>query len=139
MEKRISWWFIKMLIVTSLCWVGYASAATAPSAAEVVYEVVSPVGEPTIKMTPMAPRLDTLEGKTICMIGNESFHFQDTFPVIEKLLKQKYPTVKVIPWADLPHYHHTEWTRSGRGKVEKATMDAIKAKGCNAVIGGNGG
>ena len=30
-----------------------------------VYEVVSPLGEPVVEMITMAPRLDTLEGKTI--------------------------------------------------------------------------
>jgi len=139
MKKRISWWFIGVFVVASLCRVGCASAAAAPSTAEAVYEVVSPIGELTVKMKEMAPRPDSLEGKTICMISNEAFNFQVTFPVIEKLIKQKYPTAKVIPWADLPHYAHTVWSGGERSKVEKATMAAIKAKGCNVVIGGNGG
>lgn len=139
MEKRISWWLIGVFMVASFCWVSYVSAAAAPDAAEAVYEVVSPVGELTVKMMAMAPRPDTLEGKTICMITNEAFNFQVTFPVIEKLMKQKYPTVKVIPWTELPHYPHTVWSGPERAKVEQATIAAIKAKGCNAVIGGNGG
>ena len=31
-------------------------------------KVASPVGEPTVKLVHPAPRLDTLNGKTICML-----------------------------------------------------------------------
>ena len=138
MKKQISWWLIGVFVVASFCWAGHASAAAAP-APEAAYKVVSPLGEPTVKMIAMAPRPETLEGKTVCMITNEAFNFQVTFPVIEKLLKQRYPTAKVVPWNELPHYPHTVWSGSGRAKVEEATIAAIKAKGCNAVIDGNGG
>jgi hypothetical protein len=37
-----------------------AAGASAPS--EPIYNVVSPIGESTVKMTSMAPRIDTLAG-----------------------------------------------------------------------------
>ena len=36
-------------------------------------KVVSPLGEVTIEERTMVPRLDTLEGKTICLTWNGSF------------------------------------------------------------------
>ena len=45
-----------------------ATPRTTASAAEPVYRVVSPLGENTAKMAAMAPRLETLDGKTVLEI-----------------------------------------------------------------------
>ena len=107
-------------------------------ASDVKYEVVSPLGERSINWIEMAPRLDTLEGKTICELWNESFKSNVTFPVIRDLLKKKYPGVKVVPYTDLPPHHMLE-----NPGVTNAASDeliaALKEKGCDAVISGNGG
>ena len=53
----------------------------APAAVkEGVYKVVSPLGEPVTKMITMAPRLNTLEGKTIGEIWNGGFRGDESFP-----------------------------------------------------------
>jgi len=100
------------------------------------YEVVTPRGVSATKMITMAPRLDTLEGKTICMVSNGLFKHEVTFPVIEDLLKKKYPTAKVIPYTEMPLSHSPGDLSS---KATTSLMAAMKEKGCNAVIGGNGG
>jgi hypothetical protein len=41
--------------------------------AEHKYAVVPPVGKQTIKMISQAPRLDTLDGKTIAVVGGSSW------------------------------------------------------------------
>ena len=107
-------------------------------ASDVKYEVVSPLGERSINWIEMAPRLDTLEGKTICELWNKSFKSNVTFPVIRDLLKKKYPGVKVVSYSDLPPHHMLE-----NPGVTNAASDeliaALKEKGCDAVISGNGG
>ncbi len=50
-------------------------------------KVVSPLGEVTIEEGTMAPRLDTLEGKTICLTGVAIDKF-----VKRSILKVKYVT-----------------------------------------------
>ena len=111
-----------------------------PSAAgnNEVYEVVSPLGEPVMTMMTMAPRLDTLEGKTIGEIWNGGFRGDESFPVIERMLREKYPTVKMIPYSEFP----LVTIASLHPEKKKETLEALRAKikerGCDAVITGNG-
>ena len=102
------------------------------------YEVVNPVAERHIERINMAPRLDTLEGKTICEIWNESFKANITFSTIRELLKKKYPGIKVIPYTDMPISHNMEDPGITNAPSE-ALIAALKEKGCDAVISGNAG
>jgi hypothetical protein len=102
------------------------------------FKVVSPLGEATVKQITMVPRLDTLEGKTICSVKNNSFKSWVTGPLYEKLLTEKYPTVKVIPNTEMPIASKAP----APGKTDERTdamIAAFKEKGCDAVIVGNGG
>ncbi len=102
------------------------------------YEVVSPLGEREIKWIDMAPRLDTLEGKTVCELWNGSFKADITFQVIRELLQKKYPGIKIVPYTDMPHHHLLENPGVTNAESE-ALITALKEKGCDAVISGNGG
>jgi len=52
--------------------------------------IVNPRGElPAIRLVPMAPRLDTLEGKTVYLIA-VSFAVP-LMPELQKLLSERYP------------------------------------------------
>ena len=104
---------------------------------EPLYKVVSPVGEPTIKMITMVPRLNSLAGKTVCMVGNQ-FKASITHPIIGEALKKKYPDIKIVL--------NTESSAGGRAEPGRtpqteftALQAAFKEKGCNAVVSGNGG
>jgi hypothetical protein len=105
---------------------------------ETKYEVVSPLGEREIKWIDMAPRLDTLEGKTVCELWNESFKSNITFPVIRELLQKKYPGVKIVPYSEMPPHHMLE-NPGVTNPASEALVAALKEKGCDAVISGNGG
>lgn len=65
------------------------------------YNVVSPVGISTVEPIEMAPRLTTLEGKTIAIVG-EDFMYNITHPEIGRLIKEYYPTANVIMYDELP-------------------------------------
>ena len=67
----------------------------------VTYNVVSPVGFATIERITMAPRLSTLDGKTIAIVG-EDFMYNITHPALKQLIKENYPTAKVIMYDALP-------------------------------------
>jgi len=111
--------------------VGYASGATPTGN---VYEVVYPLGRSTTPVKPLAPRLDTLEGKTICELWNNVFQGNVTFLRLEELLAKKYPGVKFVSYTKFGPTH---------GATESQTLAALtkrlKEYGCNAVISGNGG
>ncbi len=113
--------------------------ATPPAVAkEGVYSVVKPLGEVTVKQITMAPRLDTLDGKTVCEVTHMDLAFKSsiTFPIIRELLKKKYPTIKIIPYTEMPLYDRK---RGDPVQMSKDVIAAMKAKGCDAVISGNGG
>jgi hypothetical protein len=102
------------------------------------YEVVRPVSERNVAMITMAPRLDTLEGKTVCELWNESFKANITFPVIRELLKKNYPGINVIPYTEMPIHHMME-DPGIANEASEALIAALKEKGCDAVISGNAG
>lgn len=113
------------------------TAASEPSA-EPVYEVLSPVGESTVRTTTMAPRLDTLAGKTVCLVSNHSFKADVTLPAIGEALKKQFPGIKIVPHQAMPVAPLPEPAGVPRQESE-ALQAAFKAKGCDAVIAGNGG
>jgi hypothetical protein len=103
-----------------------------------VYKVVSPQGEPVVEMTTMPPRLDTLEGKTIGELWNGGFRGDESFPIIEKLLRERYPTVKFLPYTEFPLSTIASLHPEKKEKTLAALRAALKEKGCDAVITGNG-
>ena len=103
-----------------------------------VYEVVSPQGEPAIEMVTMPPRLDTLEGKTIGEVWNGGFRGDETFPIIEKMLRRRYPTVKFVSYSDFSLSTIASLHPERKDKTLEALRAELKDKGCDAVITGNG-
>jgi hypothetical protein len=118
--------------------VGKVAVTAAESSAEPVYKIVSPIGESTAKMTAMARRLDTLEGKTVGLVWNRAFKADVTLPAIAEALKQKYPGIKIVPHTALPLAPLPETPGSDR-QASEALIAAYKANGIQAVITGNGG
>jgi hypothetical protein len=114
--------------------------AVRPAAGEEfpTYSVVRPTGDVVHPMITQAPRLDTLEGKTICMTSNQGFKAHVTFPVIEKLLRQKYPNLKIIPPEDMPRAVKPP-AEGAKDPDTDAMTAALRQRGCQAVISGNGG
>ncbi len=103
-----------------------------------LYDVVSPVGKTTIKQITQAPRLNTLAGKTIGLASNGSFKSWVTMPLIQKLLAEKYPTAKFVPYTDLP----AAQTYPAPGTSTKsldAFRAAVREKHIDAIVTGNGG
>ena len=101
------------------------------------YNVVSPVGFSTVESIEMAPRLTTLEGKTIAIVG-EDFMYNITHPELGRLIKQHYPTAKVIMYDELPIAGPYPAPGIIRQSTELFRQRLIDLK-VDAVIAGNGG
>ncbi|MFC1869658.1 hypothetical protein ACFLYE_00115 [Chloroflexota bacterium] len=112
---------------------------------EALYSVLSPCGEPTTSAGPLASRLNTLNGKTICELSTNSYNTHWSFPIIRELLKERYPDVRIIPYTEvnknLPN--STVMSLSGKTKLqqekEQAAVSVARMYKCDAVIAGNGG
>ncbi len=101
------------------------------------FNVVSPVGFSTVEPIEMAPRLQTLDGKTIAIVG-EDFMYNITHPELKKLIKAAYPTANVIMYDELPiagPYPAPGITRQSTEAFRQRLID-LKV---DAVIAGNGG
>jgi hypothetical protein len=102
-------------------------------------KVVNPVGERVSEpITPLAPRLDTLEGKTVCEIWNGGFRGDVVFPMIEEMLKNRYPAVKIIPYTEFPLVSIASLGPETKAETLEAVRAALAQKGCDAVITGMG-
>ena len=100
--------------------------------------VVSPVGLSGQQQTAIAPRLETLQGKTIGEVYNHHFKGDQMFGIYRQLLQQRYPGVCVIPYTELPASFVGGDTAYHR-RIAKEIAAQAKAKGCDALIVGNGG
>ena len=100
--------------------------------------VISPSGSEAVEKKNLAKRLDTLNGKTVCEVWNEDFKGDIMFPVYRELLKERFPGVKIVPYTELP-YASLKGTPSYQREVLQKIIAALKEKGADAVISGNGG
>ena len=101
------------------------------------YTVVSPVGNASIKPIEQAPRLDTLDGKTIAVVGH-NFMARVTHPEIKRLILAKYPTAKVILQDEIGSagmYPAPGLVRPDKDRFQRK----LKEMKVDAVISGNGG
>ena len=101
------------------------------------YAVVSPVGCPSVEMISQADRLETLDGKTIAIVG-VSFMTSVTHPEIKRLILENYPSAKVILLDEIGiagPYPAPGITRKQKGEFQAK----LKQMGVDAVISGNGG
>jgi len=105
---------------------------------ETVYEVVSPLGEPVTTTIPMAPRMDTLDGKTVGEIWNGGFRGDESFPMIERMLRERYPSVRIVPYSEFPLATVASFHPEKKTETLAALRARLKEKGCDAVIVGNG-
>ncbi|VTU27524.1 hypothetical protein H4CHR_02016 [Variovorax sp. PBS-H4] len=100
--------------------------------------VISPIGAEAVEQKNLAKRLDTLNGKVVAEVWNEDFKGDIMFPIYRELLKQRFPEVKIVPYTDIP-YASLKGTPSYQREVLNDIVAALKAKGADAVITGNGG
>ena len=79
----------------------------------------------------LAPRLDTLEGKTVAQLWDELFRGDVVFAHLEEGLKKRYPGVKFVSWREFGSTH---------GGNERAALAALPQKlrdmGVDAVMSG---
>ena len=100
-------------------------------------EVFSPIGDDTMARKAVASPLDTLDGKTIGEVWNGVYKGTETFPVLRELLQQRFPGLKVIPFTEFPANYGGE-TRKEQAEAARRIAELAKAKGCDAIITGNG-
>ncbi|MDI9612287.1 MAG: hypothetical protein QM330_04365 [Acidobacteriota bacterium] len=96
-------WHKAMAVIAVLClglFGGYATPdnqAVAAAAAEEKITVLNPLGTPPpIKLKQMAPRLDTLEGKTIYLVDDGFIGGDNLLYEIQDWFKANYPRTTTV-------------------------------------------
>jgi len=62
------------------------------------HEVVWPRGRRTAERLDLAPRLDTLAGKTVAFLWDSVFRGDEIFPMLETELARRFPEMRFLPW-----------------------------------------
>ncbi|HEV7392362.1 MAG TPA: hypothetical protein VGO08_12005 [Burkholderiales bacterium] len=105
---------------------------------EETIKVISPEGLPLGAIGRVSRQLDNLEGKTIGEVYNNHFKGELMFRTYRRLLKQKYPGIKIIPYDQFPIVY-VGGDAASQKRIAKEIAAIAKEKGCHAIITGNGG
>ena len=97
------------------------------------YDVVWPRAERRMEISPAAPRLDTLAGKTVVQLWDYVFRGDEVFTLLEEGLRERYPDIQFVSWREFGSTH---------GDQEREILDGLPQKlaelGADAVISGMG-
>lgn len=76
-----------------------------------------------------APRLDTLEGKTVAMLSDDMWQAHRMLPLLKEMLEARFDNITVIPETEFP---------MGNTAIDRdETADMFVDRGVDAVIVGN--
>lgn len=124
------------IVCDETCDIG-AETKSAATNGDAGFAVVSPVGRGTVEPIDQAPRLNTLSGKTIAVVG-VSFMSRVTHPEIKRLIEKNYPDAHVLLLDEVGTagpYPAPGITRRAKEEFQKRLRDFH----VDAVISGNGG
>ncbi len=97
------------------------------------YDVLWPRSPRQSKKKQLAPRLRSLEGKTVAQLWDFLFQGDKVFDALEEGLKVRYPGVKFISWREFGNTH---------GKDERKIVADLPRRfrelGVDAAISGMG-
>ena len=101
------------------------------------YDVLAPIGQSAVDMIEMAPRLETLDGKTIALVGG-SFMASVTHVELKRLILESFPTATVYVLSEIGSAGLFPGPRTRKPQVERF-QERLVEYGVDAVISGNGG
>jgi hypothetical protein len=79
----------------------------------------------------LAPRLDTLEGKTVAQLWDELFKGDIVFELLEEGLRKRYPGINFVSWREFGSTH------GGKEHEALAALpQRLRDRGVDAVMSG---
>ena len=101
---------------------------------EPYFKVVWPLGNLDYRPVTLPPRPVDLNSLTIGELSDYGFKAEEIFPILESLLKQRYPGIKFVNYATFGNTHGSK-----EDEVIAALPEKLAKYNCNAVISGVGG
>lgn len=96
-----------------------------------VYRVVWPRGTRTVQAADVAPRLPTLEGRTIGQLWDDLFRGDEIFPILERELGRRFPGLRFVRYDVFGSTHGRD-----EGRVLAELPDKLRRHEVDAVISG---
>jgi len=97
------------------------------------YEALWPRGAKQKGMRPLAPRTESLAGKTVAQLWDFMFRGDEVFALLEEALRKRYPDVKFVSWRVLGNTHAAD-----EREVLAALPARLRELGVDAAISGMG-
>jgi hypothetical protein len=95
------------------------------------YAVYWPRASRQVKRKSLAPRLSTLDGKTVAQLWDFLFRGDEVFALLEEGLRQRFPNVRFVSWREFGNTHGTN-----EREVVQALPARLRERGVDAVISG---
>ena len=97
------------------------------------YAVYWPRGGRTLDVQAVAPRLDSLSGKTVAFLWDYLFRGDEIFAILQKELQTRFPDMRFIGQDEFGSTHGED-----ERKVLAALPEKLKSLKVDAVISGMG-
>lgn len=98
------------------------------------YEAYWPRTRRRTRITELAPRLETLNGRTVAQLWDYLFRGDDVFALLEVELKRRFPGIRFIHWSEFGSTHgknEREFLADLPGRLRELRVDAvISGLGC---------
>jgi len=100
---------------------------------ETQYEVLWPRSQRQTRFKSLAPRLETLEGKTVAQLWDYMFRGDEVFALLEEGLKARFPGVRFVSWREFGSTHG-----ANEREFVAALPQRLMGLGVDAAISGMG-
>ena len=97
------------------------------------FEALWPRSPRQTRLRPLAPRLDSLNGKTVAQLWDFLFRGDEVFELLEEGLKKRYPGIRFVSWREFGSTHSPQ-----EHQVLAALPGRFRELGVDAVISGMG-
>jgi hypothetical protein len=98
------------------------------------YEALWPRSPREVELQPLAPRLDTLRGKTIAQLWDYVFRGDEVYALLEEGLAKRFPDIKWVSYKEFGNTHggeEREVVASLARRFKELKVDAaISGMGC---------
>ena len=85
------------------------------------------------RLKSLAPRLTTLNGKTVAELWDYLFHGDKVFDLLEGAIRQRFPDVRFVNWREFGNTHGSD-----ERNVVANLPQKLKELGADAVVSGMG-
>lgn len=69
------------------------------------YEAYWPRSPRQTQSKPLAPRLESFNGRTVAQLWDEVFRGDQIFLILEEELKKRYPDIRWVSWREFGYIH----------------------------------